>query len=120
MTIADYLQKLRDPREALKTAIVAVTVASLSIVGTQVSTQVVAVVSNRLEFPMVKAEIERTRIDIQHVSCSSAAMVLSTAMSFNLRIANEQESLRHWYSKWAVTSHWNEVQPIQFPCRPED
>lgn len=120
MTIADYLQKLRDPKEALKTAIVAVTVASLSIIGTQMSTGIWNVVNARAEFPMVKAEIERTRADVQHVSCSSAAMVLNKALEYNIRIWHEQEALRHWWSRWSITSHWDEVEPIQFPCRPED
>jgi hypothetical protein len=120
MTIADYLQKLRDPKEAIKTVIVATFVASMSIIGTQGTTYLWNVALNRLEFQMVRAEIERTRQDVRHVSCASAAMVLSKAMDYNIRIWHEQEALRHRYSRWAVTSHWNEVAPIEFPCRPEE
>ena len=117
MTIADFLQRLRNPKETFKTAVVAVTLASLSIVGTQLATGLWSVIVARLEFPMIRAQIESLRQDLGQAPCAAIPMIAAHAAEWNITIEHEKESNRHWYSDWAVTDRWNEVPRLEMPCR---
>lgn len=117
VNIPDYLQKLRNPKEAVKTAIVAIALASMSIVGTQVATGSWQVMVARLEFPMYRAEIESLRKDLTLAPCGSNAMLVAAAADMNREIEHNQESMRHWYSRWAIPAGWHSLMRIEMPCQ---
>lgn len=100
----------------MKTAIATICLATLSIIGTQSAVGLWSVVTSRLEFPMVSAEIESFRRDLATAPCHSIPMLTALASDWNRRITHEQESNRHWYSDWAVTDQWNQIQRLEMPC----
>ena len=73
----------------------------------------------RFTFPMIAAEIEVVRQSAQTVECPPSVADTATMAAFiawNIRIAHEQESNRHWYSDALSTDRWMKVEPIRLKC----
>lgn len=117
MTLADFMMRLRNPQEAVKTAVVTITIATLSIIGTQLATGLYNMANARLDFPMIRSEIESLRRDLQSAPCAAIPMLVSQAAEWNRRLEHEKESNRHWYSDWAVTDQWNSIERLEMPCQ---
>lgn len=120
-----FLDQIRNPvtrGKAVRTLLVGIVLASGSISGTIIGTQSTfgfwSVLMERLQFPMIQAEIESLRKDVQAAPCGSNAMLLNQAAETNKRIEHEHESNKHVYSDWASTDRWNQVQRIETPCEP--
>jgi len=123
MNIVDFFQSLRNPEtrwHAARTLLVGVFIASGSIsgtiIGTQSATGLYAVVMERLQFPMIASEIESLRKDVAAAPCNSNAMLIANAADWNQRIEHEHEANQHWFSDWASTDRWQQVQRIEIPC----
>lgn len=117
MTIGDFLQRLRSPKETAKTIVVAVTLAAGSIIGTQVTTGMWTVGMEWVQFPMLRAEIESVRKDVAVAPCSSNAMLVAQSADWNKRIEHEKEANRLWYADRFITDRWNAVERIEMPCQ---
>jgi len=118
MTLADFLQRLRSPKETLKTALLTIVLATISIIGTQISTGLYNILYARLEFPMVVAGVESLRQDLQTVPCTAIPMMANQAVEVNRIIDYRKEVRRHWWSYWMVHPDWLAVRRLQIPCRP--
>lgn len=127
-TIDRALQLIRDfrenPREGLITLILTAAITagglSLTILGTQGATALFSVVMERLQFPMIRSELESFRKDFQLTPCDQRLMLRQQASTWNQRIEHEWESNRHVYSDWASTDRWNAVNRIEVDCYPLD
>lgn len=122
MNIANFLSTLWNPEtrwSSLRTLLVALFVAVGSVSGTMIGTQSTVglwqIFMERFQFPMIQSEIESLRSDVAAAPCSSNAMLISQAASFNQRIEHEHESNRHVFSDWASTDRWMKVSRIEIP-----
>lgn len=82
--------------------------------------QATSAIGNYLVYPMVQAEIDATRGMLAGVPCDPQVIgyqaPIANATAFNIRIAHEQEALRHLYSRYFITRRWGSVTPIPLPC----
>ena len=89
--------------------------------GPWVFAQTTSAIGNYLVYPMVQAEIEAARLMVSGVPCTPEVVgyqaPIASATAYNLRIAHEQEALRHWYSRYFITRRWLSMKSIQLPCQ---
>lgn len=78
--------------------------------------------SEYLNFPMLAAQIEQARADVQSVPCDKPASMptYSVAVAWNQRIAYEHAAKQRWYSMLWSPRGWLNVQPIELPCTGKD
>jgi hypothetical protein len=73
-----------------------------------------------LTFPMLMQEVEMVRAAASVMPCSTIGIayqpVIAAVISWNVRIAHEKESRRHWWSYWLSPFWWNDVPLIPMPC----
>lgn len=120
---ADWLARVRIPMyrgQAIRSAVLALVVVVLSIsstiIGTQSAMGLWGVLMERLQFPMIHAEIESLRQDAATTACDQSAMLRATVAAVNQRIEHEHESNSHLWSDWASTDKWQAVERIRFQC----
>lgn len=123
-SVWDAIYKIRNPGTrwaALWTLVIGCLLAGFSIVGTTVFTQVISgALSNmqqRMTFPARVAEIDRLRFDVQRAPCSQVQNVLMQVIAVNQQISAEQRRLQTPWLKYDVTKKWNDVLPIELPCK---
>lgn len=122
-TLLDLLKDIRNPetrREGIKTLVIGAAIASLTIGGAQIGSEVTRgfyqVVMEYATFPLLNAEIDSLRLDLWRAPCQSNLMLLSKAAEWNMRIAHEKQSNTSYLTGWASPNTWNRVQRIEHPC----
>jgi len=112
-----------DPSQMFRNAVKITLVTTAGLIGTWVINGVLAAVQERASFPMLNAQIERVREDMEHIPCSGEVVafqgLVSKAVEWNIRIAHEQQANGIWYADYFSTDRWNDVEPVSLPCRPE-
>ena len=82
-----------------------ITLSVLSIVGAD----------RHMRFPSERAAYEQLKVDSAAVGAASSEDVIGQVTATNQVIASQQQYNRMWWSGWATSDGWDELEPIPVP-----